>query len=112
MLRESLHFLSTSIFPNLVSKCPKSKRCSPWARWHGFLHAVHSVLGSSSRHVTFPAFRKAESGGSTFTAEQSVVGASFFGFGEQTEAFSHLLLGLHLLPLHGVQRTITSLEAL
>lgn len=68
--------------------------------------------GVSSQHITFPAFRKAESSSSTFTAEQSVVGASRFGFGEQRGAFSHLLLGLHLLLLYGVQRNITSLEAL
>lgn len=70
------------------------------------------VFSSSSRHITFFTFRKAESGSSTFTAEQSVVGAFFLGFGEQTGAYSHLLLGLHLLPLHSMQRTITSLEAL
>jgi len=69
---------------------------------------MHSVLGSSSRHITFPAFRKAESSGSTFTAEQS----GFLGLRSRQGLFSHLLLGLHLLPLHGVQRTIASLEAL
>lgn len=57
---------------------------------------MHSVFHGSVRHITLPALRKAESGGSTFTAEQPVVGASFLGLGEQGGGFSHLLLGLHL----------------